>query len=88
MALTKEQRDEMLLALKADEQKVVTEFTETYKVMLAELKAILDKAKPPEGGLVSDAYIQMSSLYNNVSAYLGSASQLEQKHGEQTQPTV
>lgn len=88
MGLTKQERDDMLRALKTDEEKVVTDFVTAYNAMLEEMKTILDNARPPESGLVSDAYIQMSSVYNNVAAYKASAAQLEQKHGKQDQTPV
>lgn len=84
MPITKEQRDQMLLALKADEEKAVTDFLKKYNDFLVEWKELLDAAKPPENGLVSEAYAGMSSLYNNVSAYKGNADNLGRKHGDQS----
>ncbi len=79
-ALTKEQRDNFLKAIKEADALVVTAVETAYNTFLEATKAQLDAISPPDGGAATAAYKELSDFYNNVSAYLGTMQNIVSRH--------
>jgi len=79
--LTKEERNEMLLTLKKEEESVADAFSLTFKEAMENLENIMNELEPPEGGMVPAAYAKMKTIFININAYKYEVDNLKSSFG-------